>query len=279
MATKPATAPAQALGQDAPPSLPLVPSLCGPLGGCPLLSSRSVCPLTPSPQLVHCPPSCQATSSHPHPASPPPHPGSAGGRGASPGARADSGATLSLWQVPWLKQSKSPLGPHARSPPGLCNMYQVRRLLLAAAATRRRGCLAPAPGASERQLVSPAGQLLGRCGKGKCRDREDGPQEGSRASILGLGALQGRGRGEGREMPAAGLAHPDVAFKNQRLTDSACPPNARWMSPSRREPSEHPWEEEEPVVSPPESQLTLRAQDGGHRDLGVTPGRCRVPSG
>uniref|UniRef100_A0ABI0P6E6 Myelin basic protein n=1 Tax=Bos taurus TaxID=9913 RepID=A0ABI0P6E6_BOVIN len=27
-------------------------------------------------------------------------------------------------KVPWLKQSKSPLGPHARSPPGLCNMYQ-----------------------------------------------------------------------------------------------------------------------------------------------------------
>ena len=81
-------------------------------------------------------------------------------------------------------------------------------------------------------------------------------------------------------MPAAGLAHPEVAFKNQRLTDSACPPNARWMSPSRREPSEHPWEEEEePVVSPPESQLTLRAQDGGHRDLGVTLGRCGVPSG
>ena len=32
------------------------------------------------------------------------------------------------------------------------------------------------------------------------------------------------------------------------------------------------------MVGPP-SQLTLRAQDGGHRDLGVTLGRRRVPSG
>lgn len=32
------------------------------------------------------------------------------------------------------------------------------------------------------------------------------------------------------------------------------------------------------MVGPPESQLTLRAQDGGHRDLGVSPGRCGVPS-
>uniref|UniRef100_A0A8D1L9A8 Myelin basic protein n=1 Tax=Sus scrofa TaxID=9823 RepID=A0A8D1L9A8_PIG len=27
-------------------------------------------------------------------------------------------------KVPWLKQSRSPLPPHARSRPGLCNMYQ-----------------------------------------------------------------------------------------------------------------------------------------------------------
>lgn len=28
-------------------------------------------------------------------------------------------------QVPWLKQSRSPLPPHARSRPGLCHMYKV----------------------------------------------------------------------------------------------------------------------------------------------------------
>lgn len=28
-------------------------------------------------------------------------------------------------QVPWLKQSRSPLSPHARSRPGLCHLYKV----------------------------------------------------------------------------------------------------------------------------------------------------------
>lgn len=179
-------------------SLRVSPDTQPPAGPPPTLSPGHIFPSSPSPALF--------------PARAPPE-----DAGPGPGAHVDSGATLSLWQVPWLKQSKSPLGPHARSPPGLCNMYQVRRLLLAAPATRRQGRLAPAPGASERQLVSPAGRLLGRRGKGKRRDREEGPREGSGASILGGGALQGRGRGEGREMPAAGLAHPKAACEMAHL--------------------------------------------------------------
>lgn len=44
--------------------------------------------------------------------------------GAHPGLTTP---TLYPRQVPWLTQSRSPLPSHARSQPGLCNMYKVRR--------------------------------------------------------------------------------------------------------------------------------------------------------
>lgn len=55
-----------------------------------------------------------------------------------------NGHSVSLWQVPWLKQSRSPLPPHARSQPGLCNMYKVRR-----------APTPPAPPAATPQAVFP----------------------------------------------------------------------------------------------------------------------------
>lgn len=66
-------------------------------------------------------------------------------------------------------------------------------------------------------MSPPQGGFWGGAAKENSRDREEGPREGSGASILGGGALQGRGRGEGREMPAAGLAHPKAACEMAHL--------------------------------------------------------------
>lgn len=96
-------------------------------------------------------------------------------------------AALSLWQVPWLKQSGNPLPPHARSPPGLCNVHQVRRLRPAAAAIprgRRRRCqgLAPPHGSlGKSRLSDRAGQLLrGNEQRKMCKDGRGGSSRGMR---------------------------------------------------------------------------------------------------
>lgn len=75
-------------------------------------------------------------SSNAHLPAPPHHLGS-GHTGSGGTLRRTGGSTSAAcglnrplcvpWQVPWLKQGRSPLPPHARSQPGLCNMYKVRR--------------------------------------------------------------------------------------------------------------------------------------------------------
>lgn len=75
-------------------------------------------------------------SSNAHLPTPPHHLGS-GHAGSGGTLRRTGGSTSAAcglnrplcvpWQVPWLKQGRSPLPPHARRQPGLCNMYKVRR--------------------------------------------------------------------------------------------------------------------------------------------------------
>lgn len=65
--------------------------------------------------------------------------------GALPAARHGlNGHSVSPWQVPWFKQRRSPVPSHARSQPGLCTMYQVRRVLAPPGPSRppgREGCI------------------------------------------------------------------------------------------------------------------------------------------
>ena len=184
-------APEQALGQDAPLSLPLVPSLCGPLGGFPLLSSRSVCPLTPSPRLVHGPPSCQATSSHPHPASPPPRPGSAGGRGAQPRC------------LRGLRRHSVPLaGPVAQAeqeppgPPGPQPARAVQHVPGKTAPPRGRGHTASGLSRSRPRSLGEAACLPRRAAPGEARQRKTqrprgGASQGKQGLDSGLGGPAG----------------------------------------------------------------------------------------
>lgn len=182
------------------------------LGGPPPAVFSLRVPPDTQPRLARLPSSHQAAPSHPHPRQPSSPPGSAPRSGArrrrtwGPArARADSGATLSLWQVPRLRQSKSPPGPQARSQPGLCNMYQVRRLLPARG--RTAGWLPP--GASERHAGLTAGRLLGTRQRNTWRPR-GGASRGRRGLDSGWAPCRAGAR-EGRETPAAGLAQPGAA--------------------------------------------------------------------
>lgn len=115
--------------------------------------------------------------------------------GSASGARMDSnGHSVSLWQVPWLKQSRSPLPPHARSQPGLCNMYKVRRAPAPPAppAPHRELCSLRCPiggqclghlpvqgaqqvvyGICKSHFAKPGGQLPGRASKGQRAEAEE----------------------------------------------------------------------------------------------------------
>ena len=156
-------------------------------------------------------------------------------------------ATLSLWQVPWLKQSRSPLPPHARSRPGLCNMYQVRPApALPSSSSRPRLQLSPpatpvSAGATRVFTLKPGGFKSHVCQtaraapeqkqeKEPCKDREQDPHQGCGGLNspgggpvwMGQGPRQGQGHrskpGSGEVACNPGLDLPGVLSPLQTST-------------------------------------------------------------
>lgn len=156
--------------------------------------------------------------------------------GLASSAREDSnGHSVSLRQVPWLKQSRSPLPPHARSQPGLCNMYKVRHVHPPPLHRRRqpysgrcpcqRAASGPCPVQGPQQAVNGicksclakrVGQLPGKASGGDMRrpdilvreDREAPESPSPRKGLVGRagGALGSADHGHGsRRWPATAL--------------------------------------------------------------------------
>lgn len=156
--------------------------------------------------------------------------------GLASSAREDSnGHSVSLRQVPWLKQSRSPLPPHARSQPGLCNMYKVRRVHPPPLHRRRqphsgrcpcrRAASGPCPVQGPQQAVNGicksclakrVGQLPGKASGGDMwrpdilvgEDREAPESPSPRKGLVGRagGALGSADHGHGsRRWPATAL--------------------------------------------------------------------------
>lgn len=152
-------------------------------------------------------------------------------RSSASSTREDSnGHSVSLRQVPWLKQGRSPLPPHARSQPGLCNMYKVRGVHprpSAGHAARRSPAAVPVSGQRPGRALSrghsrPSTALVsrvwqrewsssqGKPAEGTCRDetssrgragRRPSPREGPVGAPGSAG--HGQGRAGRREWPAA----------------------------------------------------------------------------